>query len=916
LFDRLDRPSARRGVRAAERLVREADPDVWFAAYEIASGERPLSEMTLDRRALVSAIGELTDRPGTAPDTPVGHERLAPEGPSATATEQAFRRLAEQARDPMRPLEPGEVDGRILFFWDRARRVEDSLGSLGPLLAVVRGLGALPGRKAIVFFSMGLAASGSRGAALLGEVISAANRGNVSVYSVDARGLSLARPDREADAALSAAAFGAVGPDLPDLMEDVVSASPASSLRLLATSTGGLAIAGTERIAERLVRLSEDLAHYHEVTYVPPRAEADGRFRRIAVRLTRPGLTVRTRNGYYAAPNAESGEATDTALLAALAQTPPRRDVRHRSALLSFAAQGSKREAVAIVEVAPDDVRPTPGDAEPVREARFATLLQLRDERGRVVARMSQSGPIDVRFDDLGPRRVGRTGFRRTLQLSPGRYSLETAVRDLAADRLGVEVAQVEVPRAEDLPCGPLVLVERSETLDSGVGADPLTFGRVRLTPALGPFAVGPDETTVDYFISIYPSLGSRPVSARLEVFAPEGLMAHASPSLPPPDETGRIAYLGRLPVGSLPPGSYRLVLTLKQGDSQTVRSAHFELSRSAARAEPGAPPVIGPSDQPAAIATAAPPAGEGPELAMILARAATYVAEYARDFRNLVTEESYSQSYTEAEAPDGGGGWGAPFDTNEPDPAPRTFRAQRRTRADLVFVRLPGTISWGSLRDVFEVDGQPVRDRDRRLERLLSLDPGDPRERARAILEESARYNIGSARRNLNIPTLALSFLDRANQPRFSFRWAGRARVGDLSAVELRFREVARPSILKEDHSRDLPVEGSFWVDPARGAVLRSTMRFRFPSARGGGRVTTEYRREEALGMWVPSLMEEEYEDVRPGASAAVHRTTRALARYSAFRTFTVTIEGEEARLPSPEPEGGAAPLTATPPP
>jgi len=204
----------------------------------------------------------------------------------------------------------------------------------------------------------------------------------------------------------------------------------------------------------------------------------------------------------------------------------------------------------------------------------------------------------------------------------------------------------------------------------------------------------------------------------------------------------------------------------------------------------------------------------------------------------------------------------------------------------------------------VFEVDGAPVHDRNARLEQLFRPDPRSAADRARQIARESARFNLGSATRTLNIPTLPLLFLDPANQARFSFKKAGEGRNSGVATTELRFEDVARPTLFREGGTiGDLPVEGRFWIDPIHGIVLRSVIRFTFARDRGDGSVTTQYRYEAGLRLWVPSEMQERYEDRHVAGASEIRGSTTAIARYSNFRQFTVSTE-EKAALPPESPE------------
>ena len=304
-----------------------------------------------------------------------------------------------------------------------------------------------------------------------------------------------------------------------------------------------------------------------------------------------------------------------------------------------------------------------------------------------------------------------------------------------------------------------------------------------------------------------------------------------------------------------------------------------------------------------ASVASAPPPVSA--DLVPVLERTAGYVLDYERAFDDIAAEEVYSQ-------------WTAPLRRTATTGPPLLCTAsscQRTTRADIVFVRLGGEVPWVTFRDVFEVDGQKVRDREGRLEAVFGASsPASGAQRAQAILHESARYNIGPAVRNINLPTLALAFLYPRNQHRFAWKGGGTRRFSTVEGLEVEFEETARPTLVRNDERGDLPARGRFWIGPARGTVLRSETTFRFEPARARAYVATQYRAEPRLAMWVPAEMREEYEDLT--GAPVFHSPSKATARYTNFRKFTVTVEDETARLPgesaTPPP---ALPAVAPPP-
>jgi hypothetical protein len=248
------------------------------------------------------------------------------------------------------------------------------------------------------------------------------------------------------------------------------------------------------------------------------------------------------------------------------------------------------------------------------------------------------------------------------------------------------------------------------------------------------------------------------------------------------------------------------------------------------------------------------PAAQTAPSLDEVLKRAGDYVVEFKRQLSGIVAEETYVQQIKTA--------GNAPISP---------FQGVRKLRSDLLLVRPAGGAQYVEYRDVFEVDGDPVRDRQERLTALLRDGAGDQMGR---IIQESARYNIGRIFRNINTPLLPLTFLDPAFQPRFRFRRAPRttadvdqprnAAERDVAvfrvATEMwtvEFRERDRPTIIKRPGGGNLPVHGRFWINPETGAVLMSEL---IAEGDVATTITVSYQSEPLMGFLVPVEMRERY--------------------------------------------------------
>lgn len=271
--------------------------------------------------------------------------------------------------------------------------------------------------------------------------------------------------------------------------------------------------------------------------------------------------------------------------------------------------------------------------------------------------------------------------------------------------------------------------------------------------------------------------------------------------------------------------------------------------------------------------------AAQEPTLGQVLARTTEYVEELTTQLSGMVMEERYEQR-SRGSATGGFGGAG------------RDARERRALRSDYLLFQPEGAERHYGFRDVFEVDGRHVRDREERLTRLF-LDPSVTSEtQVRGILTESARYNIGDVERSINTPTLALLFLRPAYKPRFKFE-----RVTDTSpglgvdepeeAADvwvLAYQEAWPRTVLRAGDGGNLPAQGRFWIESETGRVLVSELIFEDSTV--DAIVTVKYALDEEMGHLVPVEMRERYGNRRRGSRVD------GVASYSHFRRFQVEVE------------------------
>lgn len=291
-----------------------------------------------------------------------------------------------------------------------------------------------------------------------------------------------------------------------------------------------------------------------------------------------------------------------------------------------------------------------------------------------------------------------------------------------------------------------------------------------------------------------------------------------------------------------------------------------------------------------------------------VMERASQYVSQFESQLGGIVAEEDYSQevippgtfnsAVTQNSAISGRGAQMA------------SVRTYRDLRSDLLLIYPIGAGRWVQFRDVFEVDGTSVHDRNDRLANLFLKPSPSTAAQVRRIQDESSRYNIGALERTVNVPVLPLIFLNPALQSRFTFTRELDLRESAQFAVprevpsganfavppgtmEIRYQETAPSTLIRTTANRDLPVRGRFWINPDTGSVLLTEIIFEDPFVTGT--VHVAYKLDDELGFMVPVEMREHY------FLRSTEMQINGTARYLKFRKFQVRVDEQLAPMVPP---------------
>jgi len=298
-----------------------------------------------------------------------------------------------------------------------------------------------------------------------------------------------------------------------------------------------------------------------------------------------------------------------------------------------------------------------------------------------------------------------------------------------------------------------------------------------------------------------------------------------------------------------------------------------------------------------ATVVAAVPLTAQSPaeaDLEQLLAKATWYAIDFVNKLSNVVAEERYIQDSNVALATvaiPGLNGRGAAGMN-----VPRGSSRHRELRSDFLIVKSAADL-WTPFRDVFEVDHIPIRDRDQRLAKLfLSAKPdADAEAQAKAIADESGRYNLGAVQRTINNPVFALAFLQPDVRAHFKFTEGKPDRKAGPDIRVIDYVEEWRPTVITGLPGQEMPAFGRFWIENATGRVVKAEIRVEVREIKAN--LTTTFRADERLGIDVPSEFREDY-DLRDSRVSGV-------ASYARFRKFEVKSSEELATPEQATPDG-----------
>ncbi len=596
VFDRLGIDSRRLARQAANDLLKaELSTDVYIAVFASDLHLKVIQPFTNDRAKLKAAIERVAGGSAMTNYADVNSSLKAAinssqgsEGAAAAAAGGPGNTSVDGGGMAQESMNRMVAD--MLEFAETSLQEQQGRSSIYALWGVVKEQTRLPGRKTVLFFSEGLQVPTS----VLGNfrsMISSANRANVSVYAIDARGLSTAEDSAAAAAALnaslavsqrqyksteSASAVTRVEANQFDRAMDSIRANPQVNLAELAEGTGGVLIANMNDFRKPIQRLVEDLGSYYEIIYRSQNTSLDGSFRTITTKLNRSDVTIQSRNGYFALPTLKGANVLpfEVPLLKALSSAPLPKGLEFRASVWRGRPTAESFESTIIFEMPMKDMTFRALDPEPSYRAHVSFLALVKDAEGQVVGKISNDLPVNLPKEKLEGFRSGSVFFTRQLSLRPGRYTIESSAADLEATKVAARKTAlvIPVPDATKLGLSSITLVRR---LEDAQGEDPFVMGTKRAVPTLVDRVPVGGKNALSFFFTLYPLAGGEKTDAIVEFFLEDKLVGGGKVELPAVQPDGRIPYIATIPLASFQPGLYEVKVRALQGQ-QAVQQSIF----------------------------------------------------------------------------------------------------------------------------------------------------------------------------------------------------------------------------------------------------------------------------------------------------------------------------------------------------
>ena len=255
-------------------------------------------------------------------------------------------------------------------------------------------------------------------------------RGNIAVYPLDVEDL------------INPAYVGAnIG---TPLFQRIGITSDVGKLESFAESTGGKLCDRQTTVLGCLNAADDDSSDYYLIGFYELSGKSDAGWRKLAVKVDRPGVQVRSRSGYYVrGPQDEATNRKQDVLIAL--DSPLDFTALHFTVRLKTNNDADGKKNVGFVFLIPPAVVTVDESDNKHVSLDFAALAEKSDGT-RMEGGYSRALEGHIKTEDIETLRTKGLSFPASIDLPPGKYSVRFVIRDNIAGQVGSLTAPLTVP--------------------------------------------------------------------------------------------------------------------------------------------------------------------------------------------------------------------------------------------------------------------------------------------------------------------------------------------------------------------------------------------------------------------------------------------------------------------------------------
>ena len=468
-----------RSTRAAQKYLQEQmTPADLVGVVAFGNTLKVVTNFTNDRDLLKQSIDALVP----------GHEA-------------ALAQLADAATAANGEAAVTEDTGAAFTADDTEFNIFNTDRKLAAVEALCEVLEGIPGKKSIVQFTSGITQTGEENRSELIAATNAANRSNVSIYSVDSRGLLTATPG--GDASTGASSGTAMFSGATVVSQSQSRQDSRDTLATLAGDTGGRSFFDVGDFGKVFQSVQNDTSGYYLVGYYSTNAANDGAWRRVNLKVEAlpPGAHIRAREGYYAAKNfgVFTTEDRERQLENAFQSDNPEVDLPVAVETSEFRLNANQVFVPISAKLAPSALQWAQKRGS--RESAFDFAAEVRDAKSnRVVGALRDTITVKIDAEHFQDIQQHALVYQGGIILAPGEYKLKFLARENESGRIGTFEQKLSVapPQPDRLQVSSVLLSSQVEALqhtaqiktqalgqDAKMKSSPLDVGGERIIPSV-----------------------------------------------------------------------------------------------------------------------------------------------------------------------------------------------------------------------------------------------------------------------------------------------------------------------------------------------------------------------------------------------------------------------------------------------